>query len=50
MTDSGAYIIAPRTRAIPLQLDVIDAYIMNADEKEGDSMYVQKRLVIFYRS
>lgn len=50
VTDSGAYIIAPRSRAIPLQLDVIDAYIMNADQQDGNDMYVQKKLVIFYRS
>lgn len=40
VTDSGAYIMAPRNRAIPLYLDVIDAKIMNADKKDETETYI----------
>lgn len=50
VTDSGAYIFAPRSRAVPLHLDVIDAKLLNTERGGEGDQYVQKKLVIFFRS
>lgn len=50
VTDSGAYIFAPRSRAVPLHLDVIDAKLLNTERGGEGDHYVQKKLVIFFRS
>jgi len=50
VSDSGAYIFAPRTTAVNIDLEIIDAKVVNHDRQDPNDQYIQQKLLIFYKS